>query len=807
MTLLACGPDAAKTIDGDEGAIVLLPRRAHADGQPATGVVTYSASREAVTPLSLRDVTLVDAAAQTEQVVTLPVPVSTQGVWARVTLPERGWLEVDGRKQQLDGAALVFFPLQDRALHFTVEKAQSVELAPVAAVDSVGGGFDVKQEPTVTVTLVTGATRIADAAHTPGVADDSFSRLARLELRSDAAAQVLLGRCGPNDAPVTIDRAFNVAAGAPTTVTELLPAGELCAQSDAEVSLKLDVAGRVRRFAQTSLRPVQPLTVLDTSTGVGRWLGEPQPGQRLDFDLASLTGLDAASQVLVRVDAAAPVTFGPCASERATHAPGALVLVPSNASLCLETSTQSHARVTLLAAVTPRSEDTGVCRAPTTLPACNETTLVGRLNCLPGVTAQQVQMTPLPQGTTQYFLRVEQPVDHFRPDSATFQQRVLLTVRDEAAPMVLMTTGYELFGYFSELTTEFDTNQLEVEHRFFNESTPQPLDYSTLTIMQSAYDSHRIVELLKPLFTAPWVSTGTSKGGMTALYHRRFFPCDVDASVPYVTPLSLGKQDARYGPWLAQLGGPMWENCRLTFEELEIGVISRRAELAPTLRGTYTRIGGAENALWASTGSALWGMFQSGQQADPDRGCPAWEPVRGDPQFDEIVAYYAGSGESYADEYIAQGELDAYSYQTQNELGAPGGNRAHLAQFGPVPVFPDIYELLFVDVPLPDFEARAMVDVQAWLKAHGERFLFLYGGFDPWTGGRVDIEGARDSLSYVVAGGSHGVDLVNLPTAQRDEAFSRLEAWLGVRRAPKRGKAAGGEPLPVYRDFMHRHRL
>jgi hypothetical protein len=40
-----------------------------------------------------------------------------------------------------------------------------------------------------------------------------------------------------------------------------------------------------------------------------------------------------------------------------------------------------------------------------------------------------------------------------------------------------------------------------------------------------------------------WVNTGASKGGMTSVYHRRFFPNDLDANVAYVAPLSYSQED------------------------------------------------------------------------------------------------------------------------------------------------------------------------------------------------------------------------------------------------------------------------
>ncbi len=803
VVLLSCGPRPAGNLDENAETVTVLPPESHQDGAPATGSVTYAVSREALAPLTLTKNVAVDAVAATDVTVTLPVDLSTQGVWARAWLPDGGWLEIAGERQWPSPGALVFFPLDARALTLRAEKTQQIALQMLASIDSAGGGFDVLPEAPISVEIPQGDGEIDDVPHSPTNADDTMLRLTHLELTAATDTRMVFGACG-STAPL---RTFDVVGGVPFSSTELLPAGDLCTQSTGHVSAKLEVLGRVRRFSETALRPVTPVTVLDTSTGVGTWLGAPAPGQRLDFDLHGLTGFSTGANVLLRVDASAPVSFGAC-SQLVTRAPGESVLLPSDAPLCVETTTQAHVRVTLLAVTAARTEETGVCTAPTALPACNGTTMLERLNCLPGVTATAAQMTPLPPGASQFLLHITQPVDHFRPDGPTFKQRVLLTVRDEDAPMVMLTTGYELFGYFSEPATEFATNQIEVEHRFFKESTPDPRDYSTLTIMQSAWDSHRIVEALRPIFTKPWLTTGASKGGMTALYHRRFFPCDVEASAPYVTPLSLGLQDARYGPWLKQLGGPMWENCRGTFEDLEIGIIGNRAQYASTLQGTYELVGSPVNALWMLTGQPYWSMFQSGTQADPDEGCPAYEPYRGSPQFGALVDQYASYGSSYSDQAWQQAELDAYSYQTQNELGSPGGNRAHLEQFGPIPELPDPGLLLFANgnVAHPEFEARAMTDVRRWLQTHGERFVFVYGGFDPWSGGRVDSTGAQDTFNYLVEGGSHGSQLSMLPDEQQTEAFGRISAWLGVQRVHKRGKAAEAQ-LPTYRDFMHLHPL
>ncbi len=97
----------------------------------------------------------------------------------------------------------------------------------------------------------------------------------------------------------------------------------------------------------------------------------------------------------------------------------------------------------------------------------------------------------------------------------------------------------------NELSPILNANQICVEHRYFNESTPQPVDWEHLTIYNAASDHHRIVEILKEIYKGKWVNTGISKGGQTVMYHRYFYPDDVDASVGYVCPLNFSIEDKR----------------------------------------------------------------------------------------------------------------------------------------------------------------------------------------------------------------------------------------------------------------------
>jgi hypothetical protein len=106
---------------------------------------------------------------------------------------------------------------------------------------------------------------------------------------------------------------------------------------------------------------------------------------------------------------------------------------------------------------------------------------------------------------TQFFqISFEQPVDHEGSGGPVFLQRLTLLHRSETAPMVLALEGYNGTQGVAqrEITAYLEANQLQVEHRFFPPSSPDPRPWPDLTIAQSAADHHRIVESFKGLYAA-----------------------------------------------------------------------------------------------------------------------------------------------------------------------------------------------------------------------------------------------------------------------------------------------------------------
>ncbi len=167
------------------------------------------------------------------------------------------------------------------------------------------------------------------------------------------------------------------------------------------------------------------------------------------------------------------------------------------------------------------------------------------LNGLERVSAKETTASEDKQeGLRRFVITIAQPTDHSNPSSGSFKQKLVLFHRDFNEPMVLQTSGYSIYSErMSRLAATFKANQLQIEHRFFNDSSPSPKDWSKLDIKQAADDFHEIVSVFKKLYVRNWVGTGASKGGMTSVFHRRFYPNDLNGTVADVAPLSFSVED------------------------------------------------------------------------------------------------------------------------------------------------------------------------------------------------------------------------------------------------------------------------
>jgi len=404
--------------------------------------------------------------------------------------------------------------------------------------------------------------------------------------------------------------------------------------------------------------------------------------------------------------------------------------------------------------------------------------LIDRLRALPGVHDVNQQATQNP-GFEYYVLHFEQPVDHDAAGGPTFLQEVSLLHRKESAPMVVWTSGYWDYyhDYSVELTQVLAGNQISIEHRYFAESRPADPDWSKLTIAQMAADEHAIITAFRSVYPGAFVTSGGSKGGMTAIYHRRFFPDDVDGTVPYVAPISFDAPDLRYVPFLDTLGP---DACRQAVRDLAVemlanrrmGMLNKTSAQAVAKAYAYTRI-----PIGPAVESAIVSLEWSFWQYYGVTYCPMVPATTAsdDDLFKFLDVVSPPSDNS--DDQI--GAFDAYYFQAYYQLGYPDGGAAYL---DPYLIYMDAdYDGAFPTAQPAYDGGAAMNDIDQWVRQDGDRLLFVYGEWDPWTGGKFELGNAKDSLRLVQGMGTHGSHITKLADHDRDAAFAKLEAWTGVK--------------------------
>lgn len=396
--------------------------------------------------------------------------------------------------------------------------------------------------------------------------------------------------------------------------------------------------------------------------------------------------------------------------------------------------------------------------------------LLSGLNKIPGIKYHE-----LPAKAPFVFaleLMIPQPVDQLHPCEDSFFQRVFLSHVDMNAPVVLETEGYGLRQNTPlELSSLLEANQVQVEYRYYGKSKPFPVDYQYLTNRQGVEDLHRIRTLLGKIYKGKWMSTGISKGGVTTLMYRRFYPRDVKASVAYVAPLIIGTRDPRTDYWQQSAGDSA---CREKIRNFQRACLERRDEILPL----WVRHG-KENGLSFSIGEEVayeyavleypFSFWQWGHQCEtiPEENASA---------SDFLIELLNVSGTGlYTDRGIAYYEPSFYQHLT--ESGYYGFPHEHLADLLHAVKEPDNAVFAPKGVPL-EFNPDFIPDILNWLDRRGNKIIYVYGELDTWTACAVEPNPKRDALKLTVKNGSHSSRIRHLSRQQQSEVFEKLEKWL-----------------------------
>lgn len=385
----------------------------------------------------------------------------------------------------------------------------------------------------------------------------------------------------------------------------------------------------------------------------------------------------------------------------------------------------------------------------------------------------------------------EQPVDHGNPTAGKFKQRVLLGDKGDKAPVIVELQGYNIWTeQEGELSNLLKGNQLTIEHRFFNESVPAGgIPWEFLTIKQAATDQHEIIQAIKQALypDSKWISTGISKGGQTTIYHRYFYPADVDVSVPYVAPLNLEYVDSRLQRFLDKAGfnkgSGFFEtdnapNCHWAIRDFQIRCFLSIDELVPKVEKyvkekgmTFEKVGGIKRAVQLMILEYPFAFWQWGRSCNE---IPDSDTGDIDAMYDNLMLV---SGPSFfADADIVQQQ--PFFYAALTEIGMYDYDVKPFKKF-----LSDKENITFAftmpeGVEQKTFNEQQMKDIARWLQTDANKMLFIYGGMDPWSSTAVELKGNEKCRKFVRGDMHHGCRIKHFDPASKADLIDILKGWL-----------------------------
>lgn len=406
-----------------------------------------------------------------------------------------------------------------------------------------------------------------------------------------------------------------------------------------------------------------------------------------------------------------------------------------------------------------------------------ETDFSRALRALPDV----VSVTPLSRGNFVQKLEVmfRQPLDHSDPGKGSFSQRFFVCHVGADRPTVIVTEGYGAsyaanVRYLDEIAFHLNANIVVVEHRYFGPSTPSPRDWDYLTVENSMNDLHRINQAVRRLYPGKWISTGISKGGMTTIMYKTYFPEDTDAGVAYVAPVCFAVEDGRHEPFIERCATPGQHAVVVNFQR---EILERREEVFPLFHRLCTelelRFRIPEEEVYDLC--VLEYSFAFWQWGTPVESVPA----TGSPVEELFKHWVTVSGP----DYFAIKDEPSFYVQAARELGYYGYDTRPFEGL----MKPDAAQKYLYRVMLPEdaqdivFSPQVAEDIYEYLKNNDPRLIFVYGEYDPWSAVAVEerlFEGKENMMLTIEPGGSHRARIRTLPPAVRGEVWQRLEEWI-----------------------------
>lgn len=411
------------------------------------------------------------------------------------------------------------------------------------------------------------------------------------------------------------------------------------------------------------------------------------------------------------------------------------------------------------------------------LPCINHASeLKRKLNTIPHVVKVESLKTN-DAFSEKYLIWIEQPIDHSHPNKGKFLQRVVLSHKDFVRPMVMITEGYGAAyalrkSYINELSELLNANQICIEHRFFDKSIPDSIEWKYLTTRNAAMDLHRVNQVFKALYNGKWIATGISKGGQTAILYKSYYPEDVSITVPYVAPVNFGLEDGRHEPFINNVASKEARVAVLSFQQ---EVLKRR----DTLQEYFNQYCKDQNYTFTIPLDEVFDYcvleysFAFWQWGGDYQTIPSPDA----PDADIFEHFLKNSSPDY---FSTEGTKSILPFfvQAAHELGYYGYDLTPFKPWLHIKSSHNYVKKIFLPESFDLPWKRTMRWSNRIIQKKGFNMLYIYGEYDPWTATGIVINGRTNALKLVKPGGSHRTRINTLPSGMKQQAMDSLSVWL-----------------------------
>ena len=376
-----------------------------------------------------------------------------------------------------------------------------------------------------------------------------------------------------------------------------------------------------------------------------------------------------------------------------------------------------------------------------------------------------------------YEIWFEQPVDYNNASKGTFRQRVFLGFESQNLPVIVELRGYGIGSERAgELAAHYKANQLSIEHRFFNNSRPEQIDWNTLTIENAAKDQTTIINAIRDAIypKAKFVSTGISKGCQTTMAHRRFFPNNVDASVCYVGPLNYQREDPRVYQFLKTVGTKADRDKIEAFQKL---CFENRATLLQFMKNEGDRKSmtwefGVEKAIDYTILEYSFAFWQWGISIGtiPSQKASVENIYK---HLINVVGY------GFFEEQAVD-NLQPYFWAALTQQGIYGYETAPFQKYLKTDTIYK-FDWAFPKGVSKEYDLNAMQEIKSYLNVSAEKILFIYGEYDAWSSTAVELTGRskdRELYKFVKPKGDHRTRINSFSLEKQQSIYDIIDGWI-----------------------------